>query len=210
MPLKFKADYRTYKRYFVNVQHLYKRRDVVVYTGLTLSLLAIAFFGLFALRPTIATIAALIKEIDQKREIEVKLEKKLETLRTASTNYSLVADARVLVEETLPEKPYLAQLVYQLEGLAQELGLAINSLGFDEVALLGKRQKAKPKKIAGPSEIAFSISLTGNYPALSSFLASLEELRRTIKVTSFGFSMSQKEEIEIIRLSITGKAHFGD
>lgn len=126
----------------------------------------------------------------------------------AQTNYSMVADSKILVDETLPEKPYFAQLVYQLEGLAQELGLEVSSLNFSEVTLLGEAQKAEPKKIAGPEEISFSIGLTGNYSALSSFLASLEELRRIIKVETFGFSISQKEEMETISLSISGKAFF--
>jgi len=128
----------------------------------------------------------------------------------AQTNYALVADSKILVDETLPEKPYLAQLVYQLEGLAQQHGLEISSLGFGEVTLLGKAQKAKAKKIAGPEEISFSISITGNYSALSSFLASLEELRRIINVETFGFTKGQEEETEIIRLSISGKAFFNE
>lgn len=208
MPAKFKPDYRIYKRYYTNVKHLYRRRDVVVYTGLTLSFLAIAFFGFFALKPTITTIASLMKEIKVKRELDQKLEERLETLRLAQKNYALASESKPLVDEALPEKPYLSQLVYQIEGLSQQLGLEITSLSFDSIILLDQKTSTQSKKIAGPEKIDFSVGLLGEYESLLKYLESIEELRRLIKVETFGFTQEEKEERLSIKLTISGGAFF--
>ena len=208
MQFKLKPNYRSYKRYFTNVKHLYKRRDVVVYTGLTLSFFAISFFGFFALRPTIVTIAGLLKEIEEKREINQKLDKRLSSLRQAQANYALVADSKNLVDETLPEKPELSQLVYQLEGLAQEQALLINSLGVESVTLLGKPPRSKTEEKASVSEINFSTTLEGDFSSLSDFLLWLGQLRRAIRVDPFSFTKSEREGQSIIKLNIGSKAFF--
>ena len=49
MPFNPKTEYHRYQHYFVDIRRLYQKREVVVYTGLTLTLLTIAFFGVFAL-----------------------------------------------------------------------------------------------------------------------------------------------------------------
>lgn len=211
MPARFKPDFRIYKRYYTNVRYLYRRRDVVVYTGLTFSFLAIALFGLFALKPTITTIAGLAKEIKVKREFDQKLEKRLEILRLAQENYAQVIDSKALVVEALPEKPYLAQLVYQIEGLSQELNLTIVSLSFGEVTLVGKKptEKNPGEKPTGPEEISFTIRVSGDYENLLEFLNATEGIRRLIKVESFDFKTIEEETgLPSIQLNVAGIAYF--
>lgn len=208
MNFKPNVDYRIYSRYFVNFKHLYQKREIVIYTGLILSFFTIAFFGLFALRPTIITIAALVKEIGEKKEIDRKLDAKLVALRQAQQNYSAVANDRFLVDDALPEETRLSQLVYQLEGLSQQAGVEISSLNFEKVTLLGQPSLRKSTKALGPKEVSFSLTATGDYANLSSLLRTLDEIRRLIKVDSFSFNKSEKEGTALLRLTITGQAYF--
>lgn len=211
MALGWQTEYRQYRRYFVNVKALYKKKEVIVYTGLTLTLLAIAFFGVFALKPTLTTIATLLKEIETQKTTSQKLQTKINALSQAQVNYSLASNNIKLVDEALPNEPNLSQIIFQIEILTQKEGVAIRSLSFEPVALLGELpQKTKEKKGALESqEIGFSLGLTGNYENLKSFITSLENLRRSVKVETFTFTGRKTEEGEpVISLSLSGKIYY--
>lgn len=196
-----KVDYRQYRRYFVNLQSLYQKPEVKVYLGLTLSLFAVAFFGLFALRPTLITIINLTRELQEKKEVNQKLQEKINNLNQAQANYSQITNSLTLVDQALPPNPVLSQVVLQIEILAQRSNLAIRSIDFESVDLKGG--KPTPK-----NELVFNLSLTGNFEDLKTFLNSLENVRRIITVDSFNFTQSQSQEMKSLTLNISGKAYY--
>lgn len=211
MPFGWPTEYRQYRRYFVNVKALYKKKEVIVYTGLTLTLLAIAFFGVFALKPTLTTIAALFKEIENQKIINQKLQTKINALSQAQVNYSLATTNLKLVDEALPKDPDLSQIIYQIEVLAQKEGVTIRSLSFEPVPLLGELplKTVGKEKTFGPQEIGVSLGLSGNYENLKSFLSSLENLRRLASIESFTFAGRKTEEGETsLSLNLTGTIYY--
>lgn len=212
MPFEWSIEYRQYRRYFVNVKALYKKKEVIVYTGLTLTLLAIAFFGVFALKPTLITIAALFKEIENQKVINQKLQAKINALTQAQVNYSLATTNLKLVDEALPKDPNLSQVIYQIEVLAQKEGVSIRSLSFEPVPLLGElplKAKVGKEKTFGPQEIGVTLGLSGNYENLKSLLSSLENLRRLASIESFTFAGRKTEEGKTsLSLNLTGKIYY--
>lgn len=201
---------RRYQRYFVDLRALYQRKDVVIYTGLTLSLFAVAFFGLFALRPTLVTIASLTKEIRSKRETEQKLQTKINDLRQAQINYAQVASSVYLVNQALPTNSSLPEIIYQIEGLAQKNNLTLNSLTFMPVDIINKnpKQKSVSKTFSPASEIGFDLTIKGNYENIKAFLDSLEKLRRIIIVDSFRLNQTKVEEETTMNLNLAGRAFY--
>src|SRR3989304_278866 len=84
----WRGNYLRYKSYFLNVVGQYRERaDIKAYIEILLSLATISIFAVFALRPTLLTIAELIKEIDTKKQTLIKMEDKIENLSSAHTLY---------------------------------------------------------------------------------------------------------------------------
>ena len=111
MAFDWRTEYHRYHRYFLSTRALYKKRAVVVYTGIILTLATITFFALFAIKPTVTTIASLVKEINSKKVVDQKLQTKINSLRQAQTNYSLISDKLVLIDQVLPQEPNLINLM---------------------------------------------------------------------------------------------------
>lgn len=211
MNLNLHFDKHRYQRYFVDLRTLYQKREIVVYTGLILSLFAIAFFALFALKPTFVTIAALYKEIQVKKELNEKLQNKINTLRQAQINYAQVANSIHIVNDALPPNPALSEIIYPLEGLAQRANLNLTTISFSPVNLEGKnpQEKTLPKTSLGNAqEVKFDLSLRGDYKNIKLFLDSLEKLRRIIIIDSFILNKTKIEETSTMTLNLSGRAFY--
>ncbi len=178
MAFDWQTEYHRYHRYFLSTQALYRRRDVVVYSGIILTLATITFFSFFAIKPTVTTIAGLVKEINNKRVVDQKLQTKINSLRQAQANYSQVSDKLVLIDQVLPQDPDLINLIYQIEVLAQKNNITIKSVSFGPSYLLG--QEETKKKLSQYPAINFSLGLSGDFESVNNFAASLEKLRRSV------------------------------
>lgn len=201
MVLKPDFNSRRYQRYFVNLGAYYQRKDIKVYTSLILSLFTIAFFGVFAIKPTLTTIAGLFQELQEKRTVNQKLQEKINNLNQAQTNFAQISSSIYLLDQALPQNPSVSQLIWQLEILAQKSNVAIKSLGVESLEMQGKNPNSQ-------NEILFNLNLSGDYENLKTFLGSLESLRRVITVNSFAFSQSKKEEAQTLTLNLAGKAYY--
>ncbi|MDO8551533.1 MAG: type 4a pilus biogenesis protein PilO [bacterium] len=207
MNINNQLNYHRYQRYFTDVRSLYEKREIVVYTGLILSLFAIAFFGLFALRPTLTTIASLIKETEAKREVDQQLQTKINNLRQAQINYSQVANSVYIVNQALPPNPSLPEIVYPIEILAQRSGLQLTTVNFSRVDLQGISPSRVVQQTTGGSEkgIEFDINVRGDFDKLNSYMNALENMRRLIIIDSFTLRNDLFEEKATMALSIKGR-----
>jgi len=194
--------YRQYRRYFIGLGALYKKKQARVYTGIVLTIFTVAFFGFFAIRPTLVTISGLFKEIKDKKEVVKQMDEKIADLTKAQINYSQIEDELYLVDQSLPLDPDLASLMKQLESLARTNSVTLESVQYDKINLLGEAEKEEGQKAA------FTLSLSGNYADLKQFLYSLDNLRRIILVDGFSFSTKTEEEIQILMLNVTAKAYY--
>lgn len=208
MIFDWQQDYHRYQRYFVDLRGLYKHKKVIVYTGLTLTVLAVSFFSFFALKPTITTILSLVRETKEKRDIDQKLQTKINAIRVAETNLSAAGNAIKLLDDSLPAEPRLSQIIYHLEFLAQEENLTILSLGFEPVAILGTNKDARnrvKKGVNEPTEVNFSLTAVGNFENLSRFLDKIENLRRIVMIDTFNLNSNQTEMGQLINFSLNGR-----
>lgn len=205
-------DYRHYQRYFVNIRRFYQRKQVRVYTGIVLSILTVAFFSFFAIRPTLVTIAALLKEIKDKEAIASQLENKVNALNSAQIAYQQVEKDLYLIDEALPLDPNLSLFVRQLEALARRENVTIGSLQFRATTLKGEKAAARADETKTESpqtarEMNFSLAVAGEYNQLKSFLNVLTRLRRLVIIDAFTFQTG-KEEGEGLVLNLNAKAYF--
>lgn len=180
--------YRRYRRYFIDLSRFYQKKGVRVYTGIVLSILTVAFFLFFAIRPTIITIISLVKEIKDKRVIAEKLEDKIDALNLAQIEYQRIERKLYLVDEALPDNADFSLYIRQLEALARRHNVSIESVQFKKIAL-----KSKEEGKEAVQELVFSLALTGDYHQLKSFFDALARLRRLVFVDSFTFQTGKGE-----------------
>lgn len=196
------SSYYRYRRYFTNINQLYRQKKVRVYTQVVLSIFVIAFFLLFAIKPAAVTIAGLAKKInDQKLALE-KLEKKVQMLTQARRNYLAIQADLYLVEQTLPTKPEISYFIKELEILTRQADINLNTTQFGQVTL--KEKKATPQE--KPKEIGFTLTASSDYQKLKNFLQVLGSLRRTVIVNAISFSTGKKEKDETKPLNLNLQA----
>ncbi|MDP3998441.1 MAG: type 4a pilus biogenesis protein PilO [bacterium] len=210
MNLNTRLSNRRYFRYFVDLRTLYKKKEIVVYTSLILSLFTITFFGLFALRPTLVTVAGLIKETQEKGAINKKLQSKIDNLTQAQQNYSKLGASVEILNQAFPKEPELSSLIYQIEILAQKTNIQLLSLNFTPVDLVAadSQEKKSKKTDSGFNEVNFDLTAKGDFASLKNFLLSLDTLRRIVLVDSFTINQSKMDDRQGMGLSINGKAFY--
>ncbi|MCX6726168.1 MAG: type 4a pilus biogenesis protein PilO [Candidatus Shapirobacteria bacterium] len=200
--LNWQSESHRYRRYFVDLNKLYQTKKGRVYTGIVFSLIVIILFIFFAIRPTLITIAQLIRQIKDQKIVATALEKKINNLTEAQKNYLTIENNLSLIEEALPQKANLPLLTKQIETLARQAGIVVVDLRFSGVNLSPGKSTQDEKE-----EVIFSFNTLGEYSNLKKFLSSLTELRRIIIVESFSFQAG-KDETNILSLNLNGKAWF--
>jgi len=194
--------YHRYRQYASGVSILYKKKKTRVYTSIILSIFTVAFFGFFAIRPTLVTIGGLLKEIKDKREVVAEMDQKIDNLNQAQTNYNQIRDDLDLVEESLPLDPDLPILIKQLESLARLSSVAIESVRFEKTNLQGEIETEEGQAVG------FSVTVMGSYENLKEFLNSIDTLRRIISVERFGFTSKTEDKTLVLVLTVNGAANY--
>ncbi len=214
MALGWRRGYLRYKSYFLNVVAVYKKRkDLRMFLEITLSLVAVSFFAVFALKPTLLTISELIKEIKTKEETVAKMEEKIQNLERAQQFYIQEQTSISLLKDAIPPAPVPDSLVRQVEGATTKHLITILGMTIGEVTLVGEEKvqrrggdlKALP---GGARGVTFSISATSNYLDLAAFLSTLQNLRRPVKIDAATINSSETDIGKFIVLVVTGRTPY--
>ena len=214
MALGWRKEYLRYREYFLNVLTIYKQKeDLRMFLEIFLSLATVSFFGAFALRPTLVTIAALLTEINSKEEIVAKLDTKIQNLSTAQTLLDQEIIRLPLIEDAIPQAASPETFVRQFEGLAAKNGVNLLGVSLGQVTLLGEVKKAPPEEGVTPLPedtlgISFSVSIAGNYSNLLGFLADLEKLRRPLAIDTTGITATETDEGKTLVILVSGRAPY--
>lgn len=208
MAFDYRREYARYRRYFVALRRLYEERpDVRAYLGILLSLVAISFFTLFAIRPTLTTIGSLVSQTDSQRETLNKLQEKTTSLGQAQNLWLTMQDRIPRIQEAVPPEPEPASFLQQVEAVSARSGVFLTTLSVEEVTLFGEDKEKKktefeqnlPKDTQG---LVFSLTASGSYQALTLFLSDLSSLRRPIVFDTVVFSSPPGSDS--ITLAISG------
>jgi Tfp pilus assembly protein PilO len=198
--LKPQISNRLYK-----LNRLYQQPIARVSTALLLTVFAIVFFAAAAIRPTLATIAELLKKIDDQQTVKTQLDQKVAALATAQVEYSLVQNDIPLVDSAIPNSHKLDELLKQIESTAGVVQIPISSIQVDTVALKTKTPPKSDELIAIP----LSVNLEASYEQLSSFLNLIANLSRIITIETITFSQSDTQsQVSQVGLTIQMNAYF--
>ncbi len=191
-------------RYFTYIKPIIRSKKIQEYRPLIFSLVMVSFFSIFALRPTLTTIASLQKAIETQTALLDQLSEKIETITVAKNNY-LAMDpfTRETIESLIPNETALPDLINEIRSLAQVYEASISGLQFETLDLDGKpvtliRQPAM-------KEIPFTINIRGEYITLLQFLDSLNKIDRIISINTVTV---RGEDNGSLSMSINAKAHY--
>jgi Tfp pilus assembly protein PilO len=179
-----------------------------------LSLATVSIFAVFAIRPTLITIAELYKEIQGKKTTLAQLDEKIENLAAAQANYESQKDTISILDTAIPAEPKPDSFIRQLEGAIGQNTLEILAINVQGTTLLGvpKAEGAAVENAAplpgNANGLTFSLNTTSSYPFLATFLEDLERLRRPVKIDALSFSSSESETGTQLNLVVSGRTPY--
>lgn len=212
MPPGWRKNYQRYRKVFLNVYKVYNQKpDAKVFLELLLTIAVLIFFGLSALRPTILTIVDLLKQIEEKGVVNTKLETKIENLGTAQRIFNEQFQNIVLLDSAVPDSALPDSFVRQIEGISQTNSTSVLGISTNNILLSGKEEKEKrsSKKFTplpeGAKEMPFTVSVSGSYDSLISFLSGMEQMRRPPKIDSATINSAETETGRVLILIVSGR-----
>jgi len=198
METRFNKNYQLYRKYLEQIIVMYqKRNDLRLFLETFLTIGAVVFFGLFAVKPTLVTVAELYRGKQAKEETLNTLNTKIENLIQAEKLYNQYENEIALLHQAIPSEPQVEEVVRQIEGAANKNEVLLLAFDLDQVVIKGQaitneqndqqENATNSEKPGAAKEIVFELSVAGEYNQLLSFLTHLERMRRPIKFLEFDF-----------------------
>ncbi|MBI4058193.1 type 4a pilus biogenesis protein PilO [Candidatus Gottesmanbacteria bacterium] len=206
-----------YQNYYERISPFLKRQEVHDFSMIIFSLVAIALFGIFAIRPTLTTITSLQQQINDKSYLNAKLDEKINAIISADEEYHRITEELPLIYNLLPDRAEFPSLIRKIENLAIENNATVSAMQISPMVLYDK------SKVQSESEsqetiqietimpdlvpISYSFSLNGQYSELINFLNQLTTLDRIITINTLDLKLTGATETDAI-LSVTAQANF--
>ena len=165
------------KKKFFEMLPDFKEERMLKFTTLVFTIAALSFFGLFAISPTISTIANLNKQLSDNQFVAQQLQAKINNLYLLQQKYSQLTPDLPYILDSFPTNPQVPLLVAQLQSLAQSSNTTIDNLQTFEVEVPNSSNSTK-KYYA----FSFSISANGSYASLSKFINSMVKMQRIVYI----------------------------
>jgi len=215
----WRNNYLRYKSYFMNVMDRYREgSNLNIYTEIFLSLITISLFSIFALRPTLTTIAQLIKDVESKKNTLSSVNEKIEKISKAQLIYDQQKKNIELLYLAIPKTASPDAFVRQVEFLSASNQAIIDSIGTGKAVILGKESES-PKSNNDIQKItdgmnSFSIYVStqtdlSKFEPSINFISSLENLLTPLVIDNLSFSVVEnKDSTKSIINSISGQVTY--
>ncbi|MBI2621137.1 MAG: type 4a pilus biogenesis protein PilO [Candidatus Levybacteria bacterium] len=189
-----------YEKYYKDILPYLKKEKNQRYFTIILTLGASIFFALFAINPTLSTIAKLRREIEDSRFVEKKLSEKINNLSKLSSEYQKIQADLPFIMDTIPQKPEAPTLVAQIQSIAGDNSVEISKLDLASV-------KLESQEASVSSSFSFGLTGNGNYDNLQKFISDLVNMQRIVSVESISISKDTGVDGDL-ELIINGSAYF--
>lgn len=188
-----------YEKYYKDLLPYLRKEKNQQYFTIILTLGASIFFALFAINPTLSTIAKLRREIKDSRFVEKRLSEKINNLSSLSTQYQNIQSDLPIILDAIPQKPEAPTLVAQIQSIAKDSSVEISK--FDVAPVNLQAQNASTS-----SSFSFELTGQGNYDNLQRFMSDLINMQRVVSVDSI--SISKDVAGEGLEINIKGSSYF--
>lgn len=196
-----KKEYAKYLAFMPDLKEERTRK----FTTIVLTLVASIVLGLFAVGPTFSTIANLQKQIDDSTFVNQKLQQKINNLSILQQQYANVQNDLPVITDAIPTSAQIPLLVAQIQTIAKDANLTLDSFQTFEVDLSKATVTNK-----NYSSFNFGLSAEGNYQQITDFLDGLTNFQRIITITNISVSKANNANntSDTLQLTIQGTAFF--
>jgi Tfp pilus assembly protein PilO len=172
------------------------------YTSLILSLIALSVFGLFAINPTLSTIAKLQKEIEDSKVLSQRLEDKIADLATLQQSYKKLENDIPTVFESMPNAPLVPILIGQIQSIARDSSLRVVQIQNGEAELFAQVDPSRKYYF-----YTFSVVADGAYENILNFTDNLTNLQRIVSIKAVSIN-NQSDTAGALQLNLEGIAYY--
>ncbi len=179
-----------------------KQKRTQQFTSLSLTFVTIAFFGLFAINPTINTITDLQKQLDDKTFVNTQLQNKIAHLTSLQTQYTQLQPSLAPVFAVVPKTSQIDIFIGQIHQIALTTHIQLNrvqTLPF----------QITPTTLTGTKYVAYAFAIEGqgDLASLETFITQLGDFNRLLSFDTVEYARASQVTHQY-RLSIRGKTYF--
>lgn len=162
---------------------------------------AVIIFALFAIRPTLNTMATLIKELEDKEALNQKLAEKAASLSTAQSQYEVIRPQLPVLDSAIPSTPQFEQAILIIEKIASESRISIVSLQSKEIP----KEPIQDVPFDQKARVARPVLLivTGDYQSIRQLVENIQNSRRALIVDSVIFNTVEQNTKKTLQATIT-------
>lgn len=178
------------------------QEKLTAYLYITFSLFAVSFFGFFALRPTVATISNLQKQLSDSKATYAALKTKLEALHTLDGEYEALQNTLPIVYAAIPKTSQIPTLTRQFELLAKSNQIIVNSIDFGTFEYFPAKSNNRQLYTYN-----FTIDVQGTESNVDTFISNLISFDRILSIDKISTGRNPSGEFQA---TITGQAYYYD
>lgn len=188
--------YREYLKLLPNMQQEHARSLMT----LILTFAALSFFGIFAINPTLTTIADLKKQLADNTAADQQLKTKIDNLSSLEQQYGQLGSNLTNILGAIPQNADAPLLSAQIAALGKKHNLTITSYRIEEVQL------ASLPKLTKTQSFVFSLQAQGDYNDMLAFSNELDKLNRIITVETM--EIGRDTQTNDLVLTLRGRGYF--
>lgn len=186
--------------------HFYNQPVAKISLELFFSITLVILLAIFAVKPTLETIAKLNAEIAEKQELTDSLSSKLTALQSASRLYAESRDKIGLLAEAMPPSPQLLTLLKIIERIASDTNVVITSMSLSDFP---EETEQLPTAINGtPKILTLNLSVVGEYNYIKDFVRAIDNSRRILSINSISFSINDEKGAKTLQVSLAINAPY--
>lgn len=192
-----KKKYLEYQKLFPVLQNT-KTKE---YSMLILTFLTLIFFAIFAINPTLSTIAKLTRQLEDAKLADEALSQKITNLGILQSKFNSLGDSYTRIIDTLPNKSRAAYLIGQIRTIARDSGVQVGSISTTKIEIATTDQGEELQYF----ELRFDIS--GSYSSIDNFLNSFSSFERLVKINSISINKTSVND-NLVNMNINAQAYF--
>lgn len=194
-----KEKYLSYIRSLSAAHH----EKIQTYATLILTLIAISFFGIFAITPTLSTIFQLRKSLDDSKYIDTQLQTKITHLSKLQESYASISQEFPLIYAAIPQTPSTTKLIGQIRQVASDTGVSLRDVSIQSIYVA--RSEAA-KSVLQPFII--NLSARGNDENLQKFATLLTDFDRILTISFITLTVPQEKDVTYHQLTLQLTAYY--
>lgn len=180
----------------------FKEERTQKFTTLVFTLVALAFFGLFAISPTLSTIANLNKQLSDNKYVDQQLQTKINNLYTLQQAYAQIQPDMTYILGAVPNNPQAPVFAAQIQSLAKSNNISLT--GFQTFPVQVPDPSTPQKNFYA---FSFNLSANGTYQDISKFVNSVIAMQRIVSVDTYSISR-QTQQGQLPQLNFRGTIYF--